>query len=180
MKKNNTKGGIWKLLLKIAGALAAAAATVTAVMVALLRRSAKRMAEHNDEKNVGYSVGMGRDTCSLESDIDNAFLNSVAGSLTVEWKEEPQHDVMLDLSGICSRITVCVPGNARVCCMVDAPEHRIRIEEGIDLADGDVIADDATADDAAESAGADAGTEDAAPIITITGKLRLSGLRVRR
>lgn len=148
------QGSILKVILAAIGAVAVFIGAVTATMFALLRRNIRKIGTGDNQNNKISSFGLGKSETLIEPDVDNAFYSCIVGTLTVSWAETPKKDVVLDLTGILSTITVVIPDNVKVSLEMDAKNANENIEE-IEL------------------------PEDA-PTLTITGKAILSKVNFYR
>ena len=123
------QGSVIKVILAAVGAVAVFIGAVTATMFALLRRNIRKIGAGENQNNRISSYGLGKSKAMIEPEVDNAFYSCVAGALTISWAEAPKKDVVLDLTGICSAITVVIPDGVKVSLEMDVKNANENIEE---------------------------------------------------
>ncbi len=79
-------------------------------MTLINKENSKKVARHNDENNLMYSVCMGKKDVEISDSINNSYLVCLTGSMTIHMPKKPMHkDVYIDLTSVFGNVTINLP-----------------------------------------------------------------------
>ena len=146
-------------ILKTVGIAAGAffAADIAGILL-LYKRSIKKVREQDElqKHNMMEIVTLGIHRSKIKEDTDNAYLSCLLGRNKISFDTAPVKDVLIDVCGVFSTITVVVPETAKVVCDVE-------------LTDGK-LCEELPADE----------NQEGTPTVTITGRMICSTINVER
>lgn len=152
--KNSRKKSILKKVLVAVGAFMAA--DIAGILL-LYRRSIKKLrAKDEGQHNQMEIFTLGIHRTSVGKDTDNAFFSSLIGRNKIVFESAPEKNVLIDVCGVLSSITIVVPESAKVVCDVE-------------LTDGK-LCEELPADE----------NQEGTPTVTITGRMICSTINVER
>lgn len=126
MINEKEKSNIGTVIKVAAGAAVAFFAAVSAGVVFLYRRSMKRMKDQEEKQNNKMEIiALGSHKTTVGQDVDNAYLSCLLGKNVISFEEVPSKNVLLDVCGIFSSLTIIVPESVKVVCDVELAHGKL-------------------------------------------------------
>ena len=152
--KKSSKKGIIKAVLIAAGAFMAA---ITTGIMLLYKRSMKKLRANGESQHNQMEIfTLGIHKTTVGEDTDSAYFSSLIGRNKIVFAAAPKKNVLIDVCGVFSSVTVIVPEAAKVVCDVE-------------LTDGK-LCEELPADE----------NQEGVPTVTITGRMICSTINVER